>query len=303
MTGFSRKTAALFMLAIVFVGAAIASADDWPQWGGPQRDLVWRETGITDELPPGELPRVWSQPIGEGYAGPAVADGRVFVTDRLPDAGPRGQERVLCFDAASGEPIWNHAYDCAYTVSYPHGPRATPVVDGERVYTIGAMGHMFCFDAAEGEILWSKHFPEDFGTELPTWGMAASPLVDGDQLITLVGGKGALVVSFDKQTGEELWRALDDDEVGYCPPMIFDFGGQRQLIIWHPQAVSSLDPRTGKLNWQVPFDVQSGLTIPTPRQHGQNLFLTAFYNGPLMLRVAPDASGAEVLAGLRARRR
>lgn len=275
--------------------AGLTCGDDWPQWGGPQRDLVWREAGIVETLPAGTLPRVWSTPIGEGYAGPAVAGGQVYVMDRLHGAGRDGTERVLCLDAASGEILWKHEYACEYTIGYPAGPRATPTIDGERVYTVGAVGHLRCLDAATGAVVWEKHFPTDYRTELPTWGMAAAPLVDGDQLIVLVGGPGALVVSFDKLTGAELWRALNDPAVGYCPPVIFDFGGRRQLILWHPQAVSALDPATGRLLWSVPFQVRSGLTIATPRQHGTRLFVSSFYNGPLMLDVAPDGSGARVL--------
>lgn len=282
-------------LFLTLLCGTCTQADDWPQWGGPQRDLVWRESGIVDSLAEGTLPRIWSTPIAEGYAGPAVADGRVYVTDRVHGEARDGRERVLCLDEATGEILWKHEYECQYTVSYPAGPRATPVIDGGRVYTIGAVGHLFCYNAETGEIVWQKHFPTDFGTKLPIWGMAASPLVEGDQLITLVGGPEALVVSFDKQSGDEKWRALNDADVGYCPPMIFDFGGTRQLIQWHPSAISSLDPSTGKVNWEVPFAVQSGLTISTPRQHGDRLFVTAFYNGPMMLKVAPDASGAEIL--------
>lgn len=270
-------------------------ADDWPQWGGPQRDLVWRESGLVEKLAEGMLPRVWSTPIGEGYAGPAVAEGRVYVTDRIHGDGAEGKERVLCLNSKTGEILWMHDYSCQYTVSYPAGPRATPVVDEGRVFTIGAVGHLYCLDAASGDVIWQRHFPTDFGTKLPVWGMAASPLVDGDQLITLVGGPGALVISFDKRTGEERWRALDDGEVGYCPPVIFDFYGRRQLIQWHPSAISSLDPANGRILWEVPFAVQSGLTISTPRQHGDRLFVTSFYNGPMMLRVKLDHSGADVL--------
>jgi len=165
------------------------------------------------------------------------------------------------------------------------------VIANDRVYTIGAVGHMFCFDAATGEIIWKKEFQDDFGTELPTWGMAASPLVDGDRLITLVGGaNGALVVCFNKHTGEEIWRALDDPTIGYCPPMIYEFGGRRQLIIWHPAAVSSLDPATGEVIWEHPWEINSGLSIPAPRQLRDRLFLTSFYNGPLMLKVTADSA-------------
>ncbi len=280
---------------IALVCGPLTVADDWPQWGGPQRDLVWRESGLVETFPEGTLPRVWSTPLRDGYAGPAVADGRVYVTDRVPLEGADGSERVLCLDEMSGEILWKYEYECQYTVSYPAGPRATPVIDEGRVYTIGGVGHMYCFDAATGDVIWQKHFPTDFATKLPIWGMAASPLVDGDQLITLVGGPEALVVSFDKRTGEERWRALDDPDIGYCPPMIFNFEGKAQLIQWHPSAISSLDPQTGKVNWEVPFAIQSGLTISTPRQSGDRLFVTAFYNGPMMLKVSSDASGAEIL--------
>lgn len=284
-------------LTLIVIALSVPSlrADDWPQWGGPQRDLVWRESGIVDQLPAGQLPRVWSVPIGEGYAGPAVAEGRVFVTDRVHGAGRSGQERVWAINADSGEVLWKHEYDCSYEISYPAGPRATPVVDGDRVYTIGAVGHLFCLSAKTGEVIWSKEFTKDFDTTLPTWGMAASPLIDGDQLITLVGGPQALIVSFDKRTGKELWRSLHDPAIGYCPPVIFDFGQSRQLIVWHPHAISALDPATGRKLWEVPFQVQAGLTIATPRKVGNHLLVTAFYNGSRMLEVAPDGSGAKVV--------
>src|SRR5205085_6048398 len=127
----------------------------------------------------------WSTPIGEGYSGPAVADGLVYITDR--QRGP-GTERVLCLDAETGKEVWKHEYEVTYTIQYPAGPRATPVISEGRVYTIGAQGDMYCFDARNGKVLWQKSFEKDYQTKLPTWGMAASPLIDGDQAITLVGG-------------------------------------------------------------------------------------------------------------------
>jgi outer membrane protein assembly factor BamB len=286
-----------FILLVALIAAPVL-ADDWPQWGGPQRDLVWRESGIVKKLPAvdpatGMLPRVWTAKIGAGYAGPAVAEGRVFVTDRLAD---KTLERVLCFDAETGQEIWKHPYESRYTISYPLGPRATPTVDGDRVYTLGAMGHLFCFDVATGEVVWQKYLPDDFGTEVPTWGMAGAPLVDGDQLIILAGGKpDALVLSLDKYTGAERWRALNGDEPGYCPPVILEIGGKRQLIIWHPAAVVGLDPTDGKVLWEQPFDVPAGMTIPTPRTVGNRLFVTGFYCGPLMIDLGPDGTSPEEL--------
>jgi outer membrane protein assembly factor BamB len=293
----SVRQSALACLAVL-ISFAIALADDWPQWGGPQRDLVWREDGIVENLPDadpatGMLPRMWTARIGSGYAGPAVAGGRVFVTDRLAD---KNLERVLCFDANSGEELWKHSYEAGYSISYPLGPRATPTVDESRVYVLGAVGHLFCFDAATGNVVWQKHLPTDLGTVLPSWGTAAAPLVDGEQLIVLAGGKpGAMVVSLDKRTGEERWRALDGPEPGYCPPVIFDIAGRRQLIVWHPQAVVGLDPSTGKVLWDVPFAVESGLAICTPRLVGTRLFVTAFYDGPLMIELGDNGVSPQIL--------
>ena len=154
---------------------------------------------------------------------------------------------------------------------------------------------MFCLKTDDGSVVWQRNFVDDFGTQLPTWGMVASPLVDGDQLITLVGGsKDSLVVSFDKATGKELWRALHDRDVGYAPPVIFEFGGRRQLIMWHPEAISSLDPKTGHTIWQIPYGVRAGLSIATPRKVGNRLFVASFYNGPRMIEVAEDGASASV---------
>lgn len=283
--------------AVLFaVTASSAMADDWPQWGGPNRDLVWRETGIVKKLPTsGLLPRVWSVPLGEGYSGPAVEKGRVFITDIVDRRGSRGTERVLCLDAESGKEIWKHAYPANYEISYPAGPRSTPVVDGERVYTVGAVGHLFCLNKTSGDVLWQKNFVEDYDAKLAIWGTVASPLLDGDQLITLVGGNNnALVVSFDKRTGKELWRSLEDKAVGYAPPVIFTFGKTRQLIMWHPDAVSSLDPTNGKVIWEIPFKIRAGLSIATPRKVGNRLFVSAFYNGPMMIEVSDDGKSAKV---------
>ena len=202
---------------------------------------------------------------------------------------------MLCLDAKTGKLLWIHEYPVVYRISYAAGPRSTPVIDGGLVYTIGAMGDMFCLDAKSGEVKWKKNFVEDFGTPIPNWGMVASPLVEGDQLITLVGGENSLIVSFDKTTGKELWRSLDDPEVGYCPPVIFTFGKTRQLIVWHPRAVSSLNPENGKVNWEIPFRVRAGLTIPTPRKIGNRLFVTSFYNGSRMIEVADDGQSAKIV--------
>jgi outer membrane protein assembly factor BamB len=292
------------VLAVLAAGLLLpaARADDWPQWLGPKRDGVWRETGILEAFPKGGPTIRWRSPLGAGYSGPAVAAGRVYVTDRLAEPARKpgkrsiaGKERVLCLDEATGKVLWKHEYDCPYRVGYPAGPRATPVVHGDKVYTLGTMGGLLCLEAATGKVLWSKNFPRDYRAPVPVWGFAAHPLLDGDKLICLVGGEGSVAVAFHKDTGRELWRALSAQEPGYCPPMIYEAAGRRQLIVWHPEAVNGLDPETGKLYWRRPFAVRAGITIATPRREGDRLFVSSFYNGSLMLHLAADRPGARAL--------
>ncbi len=289
--------------------AVTAGADDWPQWLGPKRDGVWRETGLLDKFP-AKGPKVrWRVPLGSGYAGPAVAEGKVYVTDRVLAAGAAnpdnpfqakpvdGKERLLCIDDANGKVLWKHEYDCQYKISYPSGPRTTPVIAGGKVYTLGAMGDLFCLDADKGTVLWSKNFPKDYQARVPMWGFSSNPLLDGDKLICLVGGKGSAVIAFHKDTGKEIWKALDVNKtsIGYSPPMIFEAGGKRQLIIWTPEGVNSLDPEKGSLYWSQKFLVKADLTAPTPRLSGDMLLVTSFYNGSMMLKLDKDRPEASVL--------
>jgi outer membrane protein assembly factor BamB len=294
--------------AVILAGSLGALADEWPQWLGPRRDGVWREKGIVARFPEEGLKARWRTPIGGGYSGPAVTGGKVFVMDRQLQKGAsnpkdpfaRGQipgsERVLCLDEATGEILWQHEYDCAYTVSYSAGPRVTPAVADGKVYSVGAEGNLVCLEAANGQLVWEKDFKKEFEIPTPLWGFAGHPLVDGNKVICLAGGNGSVAVAFEKDTGKELWRALTAKEPGYAPPMIHEFGGRRQLIIWHPEAVNALDPESGKVLWTHPTKkAQAGMTIASPVKSGDRLFLTSFYNGSLMLKVGA-AEATEVWA-------
>jgi len=276
-----------------------ARADDWPQWLGPKRDGVWREAGVLDKFPAGGPKVLWRKPVGAGYTGPAVTGGKVFLMDRVtPDgkASRQGTERVLCLDEKTGEAIWKHEYDCPYTgLQYPAGPRCTPTVDGDRVYTLGAMGDLLCLDVGKGTVLWSKNFPKDYGAKVPQWGFAAHPLIDGDKLICLGGGSDdRLVIAFDKKTGKQLWASQScPGDFGYSPPVVYEFGGRRQLIVWHPHALLGLDPETGTRIWKVDFESRSGLTAPMPRKVGDDgVFVTSFYNGSMLVKVGRDSAEA-----------
>ncbi len=295
------------LAALLLLIAPISHADDWPQWMGEGRKGEWKEDGIVDKFPEGGPKVLWRTPIHHGYSGPAVAGDRVFVMDRKfedPAKAPAnafergeipGNERVLCLDAASGEILWEHAYECSYTVSYAAGPRATPTVDGDCVYTLGAEGDLLCLDAGGGTVKWSHRFKDLLGVKTPVWGFAAAPLVEGDLLICLAAGGGTTAIAFDKRTGERKWAALSAKEPGYAPPSIIEQGGRRILILWHPEAVNALDPQTGEVLWTVDWPLRSGLSVATPRLHGDRLFFSCFYNGSMMLKLKPDHSEPEIL--------
>ena len=299
--GVVRKLA----LALVACGLLTVSlaADDWRQWRGADRLGVWHEDGIIESFPDEGLKVKWRTPIRSGYAGPAVADGRVFVLDWLEDPESRtldGTERVVALDEETGEVLWTREWRTTYRmlmVSYARGPRATPTVDGDRVYVSGATGRLFCLDVGTGDVIWSKDYVAEYDTSIPTWGTASAPLVDGDRLIAVVGGEpDALVVAFDKRTGEEIWRAVDVvGEMGYGQPVIYEAGGARQLVVWHAAALVSLDPETGAVYWEQEWEVGAGMSVATPVRSGGYLLVSQFYNGSMMMRLNPDRPAASML--------
>jgi outer membrane protein assembly factor BamB len=296
--------AILLLLLAASSSAASALADDWPQWLGPNRDSVWREKGIVERLPRDGLKFRWKSPVALGYSGPAVADGKVYLMDYVLRSGEvknnpgahdklEGTERVLCFAADSGKPLWKHEYDRPYDFSYGGGPRCTPTVAGGKVYALGAEGNLWCLDAADGRVVWSKDFQKDYGAKTPMWGVAAHPLVDGDLVYCVVGGPGSVAVAFDKNTGREAWRALSAPDQGYCPPTMIEHAGKRQLLIWHSESVNSLDPRTGEVYWSAPVKPNYGMSIPAPRKLGSGLFVSGF-GAAALLKLDDAKPGAEI---------
>jgi outer membrane protein assembly factor BamB len=288
---------------VLVVGRALA--DDWPQWMGPHRDNVWREEGVLETFP-AEGPRVvWRVPIAGGYAGPAVAAGRVFVTDYVTEADVKianferksstGSERVLCLDEATGRILWKHAYPVTYTIAYPAGPRCTPMVDGDRVYTLGAEGNLICFEAATGKILWERDLKKDYATKAALWGWASHPLIDGDRLICIAGTDTAHAVALDTRSGREVWRAGKAPEQGYVPPSIIEAAGVRQLVLVKPDGVYAVEPETGKLLWETPYGADNGSIIMTPVRVGEYLYIGGYQNKNLLLKLKGDAPGVEVV--------
>ncbi len=305
----------LVVTAVLLALAAGAAAEDWPEIRGFGRRGVWNETGIVETFPPAGLPVLWRAPVKQGYAGPAVADGRVFVTDFLSDADgvegeeglggsrPRltGTERAHAIDERTGRIIWTQSWRANYGgIIWANGPRATPTVEGERVFVLGAAGQLLALSVKSGAVLWQRDYAKDFGVDRRIWawdyGFAGSPIVDGPRLICFVGGPaGAMVVALDKATGKEVWRALKPGlhiDLGVSQPVIVTAGGVRQLVVWLPDGVFSLNPATGKTYWQHPYLSENSMTAPTPVFAGDLLLFTNFYTGALMLRLDPRKTGA-----------
>jgi outer membrane protein assembly factor BamB len=282
-----------------------ARADDWPQWLGPQRDSVWRETRIIDRFPQGGPKVMWRAPIAGGYAGPAVAGGRVYVHDFLsdtpvPEGSPnaraeiKGKERLLCFDAVSGKQLWKYEYDVKYAISYPAGPRCTPAIVGGKVYALGAEGNLLCLDAVKGDLVWAKDLKKEYGLkQAPLWGFCSHPLIDGNKLFCIVGGKDAVVAAFDKDNGKELWHSLSAKEPGYGSPVLINAGGKKQLVVWHTESVNGLDPETGKPYWTVPLEATFGMSILAPRRSGDYLFVGGIGWKSVMLKLDPNKPAVE----------
>jgi len=281
-------------------------ADDWPQWNGPNRDGVLHESGIIEKIPASGLIKLWDKPVNLGYSGPAVDDGRVFVTDYVLASGTiannpgsrdklQGTERVLCFDAETGSTIWTHEYECPYAVSYGSGPRVTPTVHDGLAYSLGAEGNLICFQTDSGDILWQADFAATYEAETPLWGHSAAPLVYQDSLICLVGGSGSLVVAFDRMTGKEQWRSLTAKATGYCPPTLIHAGGTDQLMIWDPANLHSISPMSGKEYWRHPLKPGYGMSILPPVVDDDLMFVSGEGSTSAMFRLEPNQPGAEVV--------
>ena len=267
--------------------------DDWPQFGGPKRDGVWRETGIMQTFPTDGLKVRWRTPVGSGLSSPIVSGSRVFLCDSERKQ-PKAWERVHCYDEKSGQQLWMHTDE----VSYPEwafapasetGPDGTPLAAGGKLYAVGRVGNIVCLDVRDGAVLWQKDLPKDYGTG-DIIGTTPSPLIEDNLLILVPGGKpDSCVIAFDKDTGNEVWRALSDMWT-YSSPIVITAGGKRQLIVWTPDAITSLDPATGKTWWREPRTLHADYAVAAPTVW-DGLLLA----GGLMFQLDPEKPAASVL--------
>ena len=281
---------ALLLVLLWLLRATGLQADDWPQWLGPTRDSVWREKGITERFSGPQVKLRWTVPISSGYSGPTVAQGRVYVTDRI--AQPKEAERVHCFDCVTGQKIWSYSYPCDYSpISYKAGPRASVTIYAGRAFSLGAVGHLHCFDAATGAVLWKKDTVAQFKAKVPTWGIASAPLIEGTMVIVMVGAQpNATVMAFDARTGAVRWTALADP-LAYSSPMAIEQAGKRIVVCWTATRVVGLHAATGKLAWEYPYVFRRWVdAVMTPVLYKDRLFVSSFTEGSLMLKLADDTT-------------
>jgi outer membrane protein assembly factor BamB len=287
------KTAVVLGLALALLPVDAVQGEDWPQWRGPNRNGVWPETGILRDFPSGRLAIRWRAPVGYGWSSPVVAKGRVYLTDSKLER-PKAWERVHCFNEETGKPLWTHSDeagypDWAFDPTQLAGPRATPIVESGKLYALGATGHLFCLDALQGGVIWKRSLAKDYAMD-DFAGTTPSPLVEGNLLILAIGGKPkAGVVALDKNSGKEVWRALAEPWT-YSSPIVLKAGGKRQLIVWTPEAVTSLDPATGTTYWRERLNTAGDYAVATPVFSRDLLLISG-----LMLQLDPDKPAVSIL--------
>jgi outer membrane protein assembly factor BamB len=243
---------------VAFLFAGLAGAGDWPQWLGPTRNGVSPEA-----VPPwqGDLPVAWRRAVGDGHSSPVVAGGRVYLHAQVK---AQDREEVLCLDAASGEPLWRSEYARGpFQNPFGTGPRATPLVAGDRVFTLGVTGILACWDAAKGTEVWRRDLLKDFKAPNLFFGVSASPVLDGDRLIVMVGGPEASVVALDKATGKTLW-ASGSDKASYAAPVVVGPSDRRMLLVLTAAGLTALNPADGSRYWQFPLVDRLNESSTTP---------------------------------------
>ena len=280
------------ILPFSIFAATHACGEDWPQWRGVNRDNVWREKNTLSFFPAEGLKVRWRVPVGPSWSSPVIANGRVYITDAALEK-PNATERLLCLEESTGAVLWTLQYEAAYpdwvfTPGQENGPSSTPAVLGGKVWMLGELGDLHCLDAKSGAILWKKNLAQDYG--MAGFTTKASPLIEGDMLYLVIGGKpDACVIALNKDTGAETWHALDESSVN-SSPILVTAGGRRQLIVWTQQSISALAPEDGSLLWRQRLLTSSDNAVSTPLWQGDRLLVSG-----LMMKLEQDKPGASIL--------
>jgi outer membrane protein assembly factor BamB len=268
---------------------------DWPQWRGPRRDGVSLETGLNFSWPDDGPRQLWEAPAGEGYSCLAVAAGRAYTILQEGE-----NEAIMCWNAETGKEEWRFPYPAHFSNMWGSGPRSTPMIDGDRVYTVGATGLFHCLNAATGKKLWDHDLLKEFGATNLGWGVSFSPLIEGNLVLTIPGGRdGKSIVAFDKISGSVAWHS-GDEPPSYSSPIAVTAAGQRQVIFFAGSGLLGIDPADGKQLWHYPWkngtDVNAATPIVFRAQIGDNVNDYAFAScgygtGCCLVKLTPTGDG------------
>jgi PQQ-like domain len=283
------KTSRFPLLAACLCAVALpAVAADWPQWRGPDRTDVSRETGLLKDWPKEGPKLLWTtQEAGVGFSGPAVVGDRIFCM-----GADDKKEYVYALDAKTGKKLWSTEVGPLYTNGYGDGPRATPTVDGDLVYTLGGHGDLICVAAADGKKAWSASLTKDLGGSVPSWGYTESVLVDGDKVVCTPGGSRGAIAALNKKSGALVWQSKDfQDSAQYSSLIVTTVNEVRQYVQMTGASVAGVAADDGRLLWRF---ARSGpvAAVPTPVAKDNFVYATSGYNaGCHLIQLTPDGKG------------
>jgi outer membrane protein assembly factor BamB len=280
-------TFVLPMAAVLSLPAVVSNRmmDDWPQWRGPNRDGRSAETGLLKTWPAGGPPLAWrATGAGEGYSSFAVANGKLYTL-----GGRSGTEYVIAYDVESGKRLWETANGRSFNNDRGSGPRATPTIEGGRIYAYGASGDLSVLDAASGKAVWKVNVLSKFGGSNINWGLSESPLVLSDRILVNAGGP---IVALSKTDGSQIWRSDDRDQAGYSSAVLHEIGGIRQAIYFTHTRVVGVDVNTGKRLWSYEPVANNVANIATPIVRENRVFVSSDYGtGAALLELTAAGGG------------
>ena len=280
---------AILLLALA-QHALAQSAASWPQWRGPNRDGISKETGLLKQWPAEGPPLVWkASGAGGGYSSFSVANGKLYTM------GLRGErEYVVAFDVATGKEAWSTPHGSAFRNDRGDGPRGTPTIDGDRVYALGGSGDLTALDARTGKIVWSKNVLREFGGSNITWGISESPLVLGDKVLVNAGGPGASIVALNKANGALIWKS-QSDKAGYSSAIPVEINGTTQVVFFTAERAVGLDAKDGRLLWEYGRPANDTANVATPIARANRVFISSGYGtGGGVVEIKADNKAQEV---------